>query len=145
METAPYAADCQTLWNEYGQASISPDAAFTIGPISSVNVTASLEDMMQVLASNRALAYGTRLYTDWPSYDGTPVPYVGNGVIMKGANGKPAGHCMLIIGYDTTIGPNGAVKLQNSQGTSWGSSGYVWMDCKTFQALAQGQASYVND
>jgi C1A family cysteine protease len=52
---------------------------------------------------------------------------------------------MLIIGYDENIGPNGSIKIKNSQGTAWGQSGLVWMDCVTFQKLAQGQAFYVND
>jgi C1A family cysteine protease len=65
---------------------------------------------------------------------------VGNGQIAYGQNGKPVGHCMLIIGYDDT---RQALLIQNSQGTAWGSSGYVWMAYATFQALAQGQAIYV--
>lgn len=141
MQTAPYIADCTTLWDDYANADPSFDAAFKIGPIASVS-TADLDSVKQVLASNRALAYGTRLYTDWGSYRGDPVPYVGNGTIIIGKNGKPAGHCMLIIGYDDQIG---AVKIQNSQGTQWGSNGYVWMAYETFQTLAQGQAFYVDD
>jgi hypothetical protein len=96
METAPYVADCRKLWEEYGESVLPTDGAFEIGPIASVDVTNDLASLRQVLASNRALAYGTRLYTDWVSYKGDPVPYVGNGIIKKNKDLKPAGHCMLI-------------------------------------------------
>ncbi len=53
---------------------------------------------------------------------------------------------MLIIGYDDNKGGDGvgAVLIQNSQGTAWGSEGYVWMAYETFQALAEGDACYVD-
>lgn len=145
MQTAPYVADCATLWDDYADDDPAFDTAFKIGSgaIKSVGI-ADLDSVKQVLASNRALAYGTRLYTDWGSYRGDPVPYVGSGTIIIGKNGKPAGHCMLIIGYDDNVGA-GAVRIQNSQGTGWGSAGTVWMAYATFQALAQGQAFYVED
>ncbi len=59
--------------------------------------------------------------------------------------GKPAGHCMVIIGYDDSIG---AVLIQNSFGTGWGgtvngSGGYVWMAYDTFEKTAQGTALYI--
>ena len=145
MKTAPYVADCSKLWKEYGERVLPTAGAFQIGPIGAVDVTNDLTSLKQVLASNRALAYGTRLYKDWLSYKGDPVPYVGNGCIKKNKDLKPVGHCMLIIGYDESIGPNGAIKIQNSQGTDWGSAGFVWMDCNTFQALALGKAFYVKD
>lgn len=146
MQTAPYVADCTQLWQKYANANLTCDAAFEISPIRWVEVS-DLDSVKQVLASNRALAYGTHLYTDWPDYQGEPVPYVGNKVPKIGNNGKPVGHCMLIIGYDDNKGGEGigAVLIQNSQGTTWGSEGYVWMAYETFQALAEGQASYVAD
>lgn len=141
MATAPYYAQCQTLWQDYAGKTIASNADFAIAQVKGVS-TSDLDSVKQVLASGRALAYGTKLYTDWGSYRGDPSPYVGNGTILKGKNGKPAGHCMLIIGYDDTIG---GLHIQNSQGTDWGSSGYVWMAYATFQALAQGTALYVPD
>lgn len=146
MQTATYVANCAQLWQKYGNANPTHDAAFEIGPIKWVDVS-DLDSVKQVLASDRALAYGTHLYTDWPDYQGNPVPYVGNGDPKIGKNGKPVGHCMLIIGYDDNKGGEGvgAVLIQNSQGTAWGSNGYVWMAYETFQALAEGQACYVAD
>ena len=66
--------------------------------------------------------------------------YWGNGVLLIGKDGKPAGHCMLIVGYDDALG---ALRIQNSQGTDWGTGGYVWMAYTTFQTLAQGTALYI--
>jgi Papain family cysteine protease len=141
MHIAPYVADCGTLWREYANARPDHRTAFEIGPIASIEIS-DLDDVKHVLASNRALAYGTKLYTDWKDYRGDPVPYSGHGIIIVGKSGKPAGHCMLIIGHNDTMR---AVLIQNSQGTAWGRDGYVWMAYETFQALAQGQAFYVDD
>ena len=99
-----------------------PSDTFRIGEVSAVD-TNDLESLRHVLASGRALAYGTRLFTDWSSYSGGALPYWGNGdVIMSQKTGKPAGHCMLIIGYDDN---SRAVLIQNSEGKVWGAGGYT--------------------
>jgi hypothetical protein len=145
MATAPYYADCDKLWQKYASSNPQSTAAFKMGPVVSVDVSGDLKHLKRVLASNRALAYGTRLYKDWVHYRGKQVPYVGGGPFKRNKDGKLSGHCMLIIGYNENCGPNGAIKIQNSQGTGWGSAGYVWMDCDTFQKLAQGKAFHVKD
>ena len=95
-----------------------------------------------------SLVYGTYLYTDFPTYNGAATPYIGSGIYLVNKNtGALAGHCMLIIGYnDAYAGPDGsigAVCIQNSFGSDWGSDGYVWMAYPTFQAMAQGTAFYI--
>jgi C1A family cysteine protease len=92
--------------------------------------------------------YGTHLYTDFGTYDGTPVPYVGNGIINKKPDGSKRGHCMLIIGYDDTLGtpPNqGAFLIQNSFGPTWGQNGRFWMAYSTFSKLSEGTAQYITE
>ncbi|MBD2701715.1 C1 family peptidase [Spirosoma sp. BT702] len=42
--------------------------------------------------------------------------------------GMHAGHALTIIGYDDKKGPNGAFKVINSWGTTWGSKGFIWID-----------------
>lgn len=145
METAPYVADCTELWNKYGTTTPNFDTAFEIGNVASLDVKDSLTQLKNKLASNCPLAYATHLYTDWGSYQGDPSPYVGNGTLKTGANGQPVGHCMLIIGYDDTIGESGAVLIQNSEGNDWGADGYVQMAYSTFQTLASGKAFYVEN
>jgi hypothetical protein len=117
----------------------------------SVAGSKGLENVRVMIAQGVALAYGTSLYSDFRHYDGTPNPYVGNGDIrINPTTNKPVGHVMMIIGYNDDLGA-GAVLLQNSLGTGWGTawnpyydgSGYVWMAYKTFQALAQGHAFYI--
>jgi hypothetical protein len=139
LSSASYQPNCEWLWNQYSTSPVSPDTRFTLTGVACVE-TGDLDSIKQVIAAGGPLAYGTRLYTDWTAYHGEPSPYVGNGTLMYCRNGRPAGHCMLIIGYDDDLG---AVRVQNSQGVAWGSEGYVWMAYDTFQALAQGQAFFV--
>ena len=150
LSAAQNQTTCSDNWNAYGPGTtpIAADASFAVpgvGVTSISNGTQGLNNMRTIIASGVPLAYGTRLYTDFPPYDGTPSPYVGNGVILKNkTTGKDAGHCMMIIGYDDAYnGGDGAVLIQNSFGASWGSSGFVWMAYATFQALAQGSGAYV--
>ncbi|MGA9869120.1 MAG: C1 family peptidase [Acetobacteraceae bacterium] len=142
MAAAPYISDCPSLWLAYQNRIAVPDAAFKIGKTACV-ATSDLESIKQVLASGRALCYGTRLFTDWSQYTGGATPYWGNGDILTSKEtGAPAGHCMLIIGYNDETG---ALLIQNSEGKVWGIAGYVWMAYSTFQFLSQGQAFYAAD
>ncbi|MBN8245853.1 MAG: C1 family peptidase [Verrucomicrobia bacterium] len=152
LADAPYVPSCPQLWTNYGGRTLPPDPAFTVSGFRKV-ATTNLTFIKRVLASGGALAYATGLYTDWSSYRGQPVPYVGNGVPARKKDGGLVGHCMLIIGYDDT---RNAMLIQNSEGSDWGGTisgappgpegtdaGYVWMDYTTFQRLAQGEAFYV--
>lgn len=151
MQTAPDPGTdptpCTAVWIAYGNAQITPDAIFQPTTWAQVSVLGEtgLNNIRNLIAQGYALAYGTRLYTDFAKYDGTPSPYVGNGIVAKKPDGQVVGHCMMIIGYDDTTQ---AVLIQNSFGPDWGSQwngsgGYVWMTYQTFQALAQGTAFYI--
>jgi hypothetical protein len=138
---------CAAVWTAYGTATIAPDTNFQPTAWAQVSVLGAqgLNNIRNLISQGYALAYGTRLYTDFPKYNGTPSPYVGNNTILKNPNGQPVGHCMMIIGYDDTMQ---AVLIQNSFGPDWGaqwngSGGYVWMAYATFQTLAQGTALYI--
>lgn len=133
LDQAP-AGTCSTLWSEYAGATLPPDAAFAPGTIRALNAD-NLLGIKYVLANGGALVFATELYTDFMTYDGTPVPYVGNGTYLKneGPTDRHAAHCMMIVGYDDDIG---AFKIQNSWGTRWGSRGFMWMAYDTFLALA---------
>jgi Papain family cysteine protease len=140
LAEAPYISDCTALWLAYKDGKAKPRREFKFDQIVAVE-TRDLDSVKQPLARGQALCYGTRLFTDWKDYNGDK-PYSGNWEILVSKKGdKPAGHCMLIIGYDDSIG---AVLIQNSEGRLWGSAGYVWMAYSSFQFLAQGQAFYAN-
>lgn len=156
VQTAPVYEHCANVWTAYGTQTLPPNQSFDVTGWVKISVTGSegLENVRVMIAAGVPLAYGTSLYTDFGSYDGTPNPYVGSGQIkINPTTNKPAGHVMMIIGYNDDLGVGGAVLLQNSFGTGWGaawnpyyngSCGYVWMAYSTFQALAQGHAFYID-
>ena len=152
LASAPYVPSCPQLWADYGAGAPAADSRFTLPPVKAI-ATTNLTALKQVIASNRVLTFGTSLFTDWASYDGTTVPYVGNGIVAKEKDGSRVGHCMMIIGYDDDLQ---AILIQNSEGSDWGGTftgvppnagrtdaGYVWMAYCTFTALAQGRAFFV--
>jgi hypothetical protein len=154
LQAAPNYESCSKNWTAYPKSSTIPPGSpsFAIPGYGSTTVTGpeGLNNMRSFIASGVPLVYGTYLYTDFPTYNGADVPYVGSGIYRINTNtGKPAGHCMLIIGYNDAYqgpdGPIGAVYIQNSFGANWGANGYVWMAYPTFQAMAQGTAFYITD
>lgn len=148
MQQAPYVPDCTELWNIYGSQNLQPDSRFSISKYVKISST-DPDQVKQKIAHGTALAYATHLYTDFESYNGSPVPYVGNGILQKNPITKQyVGHCMMIIGYNDDVNGSGtgAFLIQNSFGTVWGGSidpeggprGYVWMAYDTFAKLVQG-------
>ena len=136
---------CEGNWAAYGppKPPLPADKRFAIPGFKATSVKgdAGLNNLRAVIVSGIPLAYGTWLYTDFPPYQGTPSPYVGNGEwLYNKTTQKKAGHCMMIIGYDDN---KGAVLIQNSFGTTWGSSGLIWMAYHTFNAMAQGTGFYI--
>lgn len=151
MAEAPSLDGCSLAWNAWGTPTVTPNPNFQVTSWKGVTVngTDGLTNIQSLISQGIPIAYGCWLYTEFGKYAGSPVPYVGTGVFApsKTPSGK-VGHCMMIIGYDTTKGPNGAILIQNSFGPTWGgtwngSGGYVWMDCQTFLATAQGGGYYL--
>jgi hypothetical protein len=150
-EPAPGGSPCHAAWSSYGSSVMVSDYAFRVagGRQFGIKDAVGLQRLRSMIAGDRPLAYGTRLYTDFPDYGQSspaPVPYVGNGTLLM-RDEMPVGHCMMIIGYDDALG---AVLIQNSFGTDWGtewngSRGYVWMAYETFQTLAQGSAFFITE
>lgn len=137
-------SQCEEIWNLYAHGKPKLNPAFKIKESIKIS-TRVLENIKQVLAAGHPVAYGTSLYTDFKTYDGKTVPYVGNGKIwMNNKTGKPVGHCMMILGYDDNCNNTGtgAFLIQNSQGDEWGEKGRVWMSYLTFEILAQGSGHY---
>jgi hypothetical protein len=155
LQAAPNCETCSENWSAYGPkgSTFAPGSpSFAIPNYASTTVAGpdGLNNMRSFIASGVPLVYGAYLYTDFPTYNGADVPYIGSGIYRINTNtGKPAGHCMLIIGYNDAYqgpdGPIGAVYIQNSFGAGWGANGYVWMAYPTFQAMAQGTAFTITD
>lgn len=140
MAAAPYSPSCGQLWSSYGSQDLTADPAFAVGSVQAIDAT-NLDAIRRVICSGRPIAYGTRVYTDFGSYQGSPVPYVGNGIVkMNPRNQKPAGHCMAIIAYDDSMG---ALQVQNSLGTGWGQGGRGWIAYDTFLNLTQPKGIYI--
>lgn len=135
-------SQCQEIWKLYAGETPAMNTAFKVNNMKKVN-TRLLDNIKKVLASGYPVAYGTRLYTDFKTYDGKNVPYIGNGEIWMNGD-KPGGHCMMILGYDDNYKNKGmgAFLIQNSLGTGWGENGRVWMSYLTFEILAQGAGHY---
>lgn len=151
MTDAPDETGCNAAWTSWGDKTLTPNPLFQPTAWQGVDFTGTqgLDNLRSLIALDIPIAYGTWLYNDFVHYAGSPVPYVGSGCWASGPKGK-VGHCMMIIGYDTALGPNGAILIQNSFGTTWGSQwngsgGYVWMDCNTFQATMQGTGVYITE
>jgi hypothetical protein len=108
------------------------------------------------LTAGEPLVYGSREPNPWrPDDTGSPWEKFQD---IKMDGDKPAGHVMLIIGYDDDMRSStgkGAILLQNSWGPGWGISwerafgdsykkpthrgrGFVWITYEAFLALAQG-------
>ena len=149
MQDAPSLQGCAPAWSAWGGTTTAPvNAQFQTLAWNGMSLEGStgLANLRAVISAGTPIVYGTGLYTDFPTYAGTPVPYVGSGEwLYNKKTGKKAGHCMMIIGYDDTMG---AVLIQNSFGSGWGSQwngngGYIWMSYATFQATLQGGGFYI--
>jgi len=115
-----------------------------------------LSHIKTTLAEGDALVYGSREPNTWKPED-TGAPWEKYQEIKMDGD-KPAGHVMLIIGYDDDLRSStgkGAILLQNSWGPQWGISwtrafgdhspkpprggrGFAWITYEAFLALAQG-------
>jgi len=148
----PGHSHCQAAWRAYGGAQLVSDYAFSIVGGGQVGITgaAGLDALRTLIARSVPLACGLSLFTDFPAYGRTgptALPYVGAGRILVRPDGRRAGHCLLVVGYDDDLG---AVLLRNSFGTGWGiewsgSGGHMWMAYRSFQALAQGSAFFIDE
>ncbi|GAA5495458.1 hypothetical protein Rhal01_01633 [Rubritalea halochordaticola] len=58
--------------------------------------------------------------------------------------GKYNGHAMCVVGYDDSIGKNGAFLLMNSWGTSWGNGGFCWVEYEDYARFVVQSYSMVN-
>ena len=143
--TSEAESSCDANWSTYGppNPALPADASFAIPAYKTTTVTGAdgLDNIRAVIASGVPLAYGCYLYSDFPTYNGSPIPYVGSGVwLLNKTTGKKVGHCMMIIAYDDN---QGSLLIQNSFGADWGTGGLVSMAYETFQKTVQSYGFYI--
>ncbi len=76
------------------------------------------------LAEGRAVVFGAKLGDEFMSADDASVLSYQS----FGYTGQHAYHALILSGYDDDMGSNGAFKVVNSWGESWGDNGYIWVD-----------------
>lgn len=147
LATAGNKPGCEATWAAYRNAHAPSDSRFAVQSYEKISVVGDggLDNLRAIVSTGVPLAYGTRVFDNFPRYDGSPNPFVGKLPWKQRAGGGDAGHCMMIIGYDDEMG---AVLIQNSFGSAWGADwnghrGYVWMTYESFQQAAQGVAFYI--
>lgn len=85
--------------------------------------------LKQYLAQGKLVVFGAELGDEFMMADGSSIIYKQTSFNLTGQH---AYHAMVLSGYDDTKGTNGAFRVVNSWGTSWGDNGYIWVDEKFF-------------
>lgn len=127
MSTVPY--------DNLGDCSNSPESGWTtdagnykIENYRKVTHT-SINSLKDYLREGRALSIGAKLGDNFMSWDNDDAissdTYLDPGM-------QHAYHAMALCGYDDNKGANGAFRIVNSWGTTWGDNGYIWVDYNFF-------------
>lgn len=85
----------------------------------------SIVSIKQQLANNNPVLLGAKLADNFMTWRTSEVLSSHTTTYQVGEH---AGHAMAIIGYDDTKGANGAFRVVNSWGESWGDRGFIWVD-----------------
>ena len=83
------------------------------------------ETLKQYLAQGDLIVFGAELGDEFMYADDATVLTKQTSFT---ATGQHAYHAMVCAGYDDTKGANGAFRVVNSWGTTWGDNGYIWVD-----------------
>jgi len=126
LSTSPYTGlgDCSQ-----SPSSSENTAASNSKILSYREVDIDITTIKQYLAQGRALTFGAKLGDNFMSWSSTGDVLYSD---TYGYTGQHAYHAMILCGYDDNKGSNGAFKVVNSWGTSWGNSGYIWVDYNFF-------------
>lgn len=121
-------------YTNMGGCSQSPDASATqqaaqnkLENFRKINI--EVQEIKTYVSQNRPIVFGAKLsdnFMTWRSSQVLSSHSTFNRV------GQHAYHAMMIVGYDDSKGPNGAFRVVNSWGTSWGDNGFIWIDYRFF-------------
>lgn len=59
-------------------------------------------------------------------------------------SGKYSGHAMCVVGYDDSVGKNGAFQLINSWGSVWGDGGFCWVEYEDYARFVAQSYTMLN-
>jgi len=136
MATVPY--------TELGDCSDSPESAWTSDAAnhkieSYREIDVDVKTLKSYLANGKAVVFSAKLGDQFMDSNSDEVLDYQD----YNYSGQHAYHAMILCGYDDSKGANGAFRVVNSWGTSWGDNGYIWVDQTFFTAGEFCYGAYV--
>lgn len=125
MNTAPYTS--------LGSCTSTPQSSWTTEASDNKildyrQIEQTVENIKRYLYQGKAIVFGARLGDEFMNA-------LGDVVLTNqtyGYTGQHAYHALVLCGYDDNKGPNGAFKVVNSWGETWGNNGFIWIDYNYF-------------
>lgn len=127
MQTVPYTnlGNCSTSLANSNWANEAKNNKFKYWRKIEGTVTSVKEN----IANNIPVVFGAKLADNFMSWNSDNVLSSSSSFNQVGQH---AYHALIVAGYDDNKGPNGAFRVINSWGTTWGSKGYIWIDYNYF-------------
>jgi C1A family cysteine protease len=125
MSTAPYTS--------LGSCTSSPQTSWTTEAADNKildyrQIEETVNNLKRYLYQGKAIVFGAKLGDEFMNAYGD--------VVLTsqtyGYTGQHAYHALILCGYDDSKGPNGAFRVINSWGDSWGDNGFIWVDYNYF-------------
>jgi len=136
MQTRGIATENMVPYTNLGDCSQSTSSSadneagnYTIDNYRSIDI--EVNAMRQYIANDRPIGFGAALSDNFYSWDSDDVL---SGHTSFDVDSQHSYHAMTVIGYDDNKGVNGAFKVVNSWGPSWGDEGFIWVDYYFFTA-----------
>lgn len=123
LNVAPYAnisscaqSNLQSSWNA---------SAGTHKILSHRRIDKTVDAVKTAISDNIPVLFGGKVTNSFQSWNSDNV--------FSSLGGAVTGyHAIAVSGYDDNKGPNGAFRVTNSWGTTWGDLGYIWIDYNFF-------------